>query len=164
MCCCAQNEHIEFLRKAVRKRINESRALKKSLAIVAKHAGGEHKFYRGGSCGQFWQGSRAWNWGNDEYLFRVPAVEVSHWLEEVFVQPDELLIFTEVLSDFLRQNNFATREAECSVSGCNRPSVSGTSTCLRHHLQALQAQHQLPANPNGRWFEPYAHENIVPAL
>ena len=51
MCCCAQNEHIEFLRKAVRKRINESRALKKSLAIVAKHADGEHKLYRCGSCG-----------------------------------------------------------------------------------------------------------------
>ena len=132
MCCCAQNEHIEFLRKAVRKRINESRALKKSLAIVAKHADGEHKLYRCGSCGQFWQGSRAWNWGNDEYLFRVPAVEVSHWLEEVFVQPDELLIFTEVLSDFLRQNNWprSIRALACEL----RPSkyIGEASTMASH--------------------------------
>lgn len=51
MCCCAQYEHIELLRKAVRKRISESRALKKSLALVAKHADSEHKLYRCGSCG-----------------------------------------------------------------------------------------------------------------
>ncbi len=164
MCACADYEDIEFHRKAVRKRINNSRALKKALPLVAKHSDGEHKLYRCESCGQLWQGSRAWNWGNDEYLFRVPLVDFSQWLEEVFVQPDELLIFTAFISEFLRQNAFVTTEAQCSISGCNGQSVSGASTCVRHHVAALQRVHQLPANPSGRWFGPYVRENIVPAL
>lgn len=164
MCSCDQYQHIEFLRPAVRKRINESRALKKTLAVLAKHPGGEHKLYHCSSCNQLWQGSRAWNWGNDEYLFRVPPIEVSSWLQEVFVQPDELLIFTAVIADFLRQNTFTRQEAQCRASGCGQQAVAGTSTCLRHHLAALQREHQLPVNPEGRWFDPYVRENIVPAL
>jgi hypothetical protein len=164
VCSCAEYEHIEFLRKAVRKRINASRSLKKSLALLMKHPDGEHKLYRCTACDQMWQGSRAWNWGNDEYLFRVPDIKEGQWIKEVFVQPDELLIFTAVLGDFLSANRFTVLKAPCGVDGCRDNAVSGTSTCLRHHVEALQRVHQLPETPTGRWFEPYARENIVPAL
>lgn len=164
MCSCAEYEHIEFLRSAVRKRINASRALKKSLTLLAKHPEAEHKLYQCTQCNQLWQGSRAWNWGNDEYLYRVPHIETSQWFERVFVQPDELLIFTAVIGDFIGRNKFVASEAPCSVNGCSRNAVTGLSACLPHHVRQLQRSHQLPAEPVGRWFEPYARENIVPAL
>jgi hypothetical protein len=164
LCPCVDYEHIEFKRKAVRKRINESRSLRKSFALVLKHPDEEHKLYHCEACGQLWQASRAWNWGNDEYLFRVPEVKVDQWIAEVFVQPDELLIFTAVISEFLSRNTFTAQEARCNVAGFRSKAVSGVSTCLLHPVEALQRVQQLPENPTGRWFEPYVRKNIVPAL
>ncbi len=117
MCSCAEYEHIEFLRKAVRRRVKQTPALKKQLSLVAKHPGGEHKLYQCTSCGQQWQSSRAWNWGAEEYLFRVPTLDTQSWLAQVYVQPDELLIFTAVLADFLSRNDFDV------TSTCPRPAT-----------------------------------------
>ena len=164
MCTCSEYNHIEFKRTAVSKRIKESRLLKKSLLLAAKHPDAEHKLYACKDCGQLWQGSRAWNWGNDEYLFRVPKIEVSSWLEEIYVQPDELLIFTAVMSQMLGQNTFAADEQSCRVLGCARNSIQGLATCLPHHVLALQNAGQLSRDPTGRWFEPYVREGVFPAL
>jgi hypothetical protein len=164
VCSCSEYEDLEFLRKLVAKRINESRSLKKSFGLIAEHSDNEHKLYRCGTCGQLWQGSRAWNWGNGEYLFKVPPIEIDAWKSEVFVQPDELLIFTAIVSDFLKQNTFAEMESSCSVLGCGQKAVSGSVNCLRHHLESLQRAHTMPAYPAGRWFKPYVREDIIPAL
>lgn len=164
MCTCTEYQHIEFKRSAVDKRIKESRSLRKVLALVAEYPDEEHKLYSCRECGQLWQGSRAWNWGNDEYLFRVPQIEVSQWLQQVFVQPDELLIFTAVISQLLGSGNFVTSEQACRVSGCARKSVQGLATCLPHHVSSLQNVGQFARDPKGRWFHPYVRENIVPAL
>lgn len=164
MCACSEYEDLEFLRKVITKRLKDSRILKKQLEVVAKHPEKEHKLYRCNSCCQFWQGSRAWNWGNDEYLFKVPTITPEEWLVEVFVQPDELLIFTGALGRFLEENTFTDKEELCSVKECSKKSVSGTLNCLRHHIESLQRGRVMPAYPSGRWFEPYERENIVPAL
>ncbi len=164
MCTCAEYADIEFQRKAVRARIKVTPALRRTLSLVAKHKDGEHKLYSCPACGQFWQSSRAWNWGAEEYLFRVPTVDTASWLAEVFVQPDELLIFTAVMSQFLRQNRFSPGPAACTVAGCSSHAVIGVGTCLRHHVEALQREHQLPSAPLGRWFSPYVRENVIPAL
>lgn len=164
MCSCSEFEDLEFLRMVITKRIKESRALKKAFELLAKHPDKEHKLYRCKACGQLWQGSRAWNWGNDEYLFKVPPIETNEWLSEVFVQPDELLIFTATTSDFLKPNSFPEKDSLCSVSGCGKKAVSGSVNCLRHHLESLQRAHTMPAYPTGRWFTPYVRENIIPAL
>jgi hypothetical protein len=164
VCSCSRYEDLEFLREAIAKRIRESGPLKKVLVLVADHPTKEHKLYRCSSCGQLWQGSRAWNWGNDEYLFKVPPIEPDAWNSEVFVRPDELLIFTAIVGDFLNQNTFAEKEAPCSVSGCERRAVSGSVNCLRHHLESLQRARTMPAYPTGRWFKPYVRENVIPAL
>ena len=164
MCTCTEYQHIEFKRAAVSKRIRESRSLKKTFALIAKHPDEEHKLYSCQECGQLWQGSRAWNWGNDEYLFRVPKIEALQWLEQVFVQPDELLIFTAVVSELLGRSTFTEGEQDCRAIACETKAVQGLATCLPHHVLSLQKTHQFPREPVGRWFDPYARESIVPAL
>ena len=164
MCDCAKYEDLEFFRTAISSRIKDSIALRKNLALLASHPDKEHRLYRCDACGQLWQGSRAWNWGNDEYLFRVPTVAKENWVSEVFVQPDELLIFTAVIGDFLERNSFSNTDHSCSVSGCERSSTTGVRTCLPHHIESLQNIGQLPKNPVGRWFGPYKYESIIPCL
>jgi len=164
VCSCSTYEDLEFLRKVISKRIKESRTLKKSFVQIAEHSEKEHKLYRCGECNQNWQGSRAWNWGNDEYLFKVPPIDTDSWGAEVFVQPDELLIFTAVVSDFLKRNTFAKKDSVCSVTECEQHAVSGSVNCLRHHFESLQRTRMVPSYPSGRWFKPYVRENIIPAL
>lgn len=162
MCFCAQFNDLEFLRAAITKRIKDSCQLKKSLTAVSKHLDGEHKLYHCAACGQLWQGSRAWNWGNEEYLFRVPPVELTDWESEVYVQPDALLIFTAVMHDFLTRGAFTDTASICRTQGCSKSAVSGSVNCLRHHLGNLQNLGTMPSYPVGRWFGPYIRENIVP--
>ncbi len=164
MCSCAEYEDLEFLRKVISKRIRESRALRKQFELIATHNGKEHKLYRCEACGQLWQGSRAWNWGNDEYLFKVPEIEIEEWLSEVFVQPDEMLIFTAVVGEFWNNNAFVEKESNCTTNGCTRKAITGSVKCLSHHLQSLQKVGAMPACPVGRWFGPYRKENVLPPL
>ncbi|MBE1300761.1 MAG: hypothetical protein GJ680_12760 [Alteromonadaceae bacterium] len=86
-CNCASFEDLEMLRKVISKRIKESKRLKKKLTLLATTEDGEHVLMKCDSCNQHWQGSRAWNWGNDLYLFRVPKLEPIEWQQEVYVQP-----------------------------------------------------------------------------
>lgn len=164
MCTCATYADIEFLRSAMRERIKASRALKKSFGLVANHSSGEHKLYACPDCGQLWQGSRAWNWGNDEYLFRVPAVDIGEWLREVFVQPDEMMVYVAAARSLLDEGRFVAGTRACTVHACDRVAVEGLATCLQHHLRALQNAGQLAKDPTGRWFGPYVREDVVPAL
>ena len=164
MCTCATYADIEFLRSAVRERVKASRALKKSFTLVAKHSSGEHKLYSCPDCGQLWQGSRAWNWGDDEYLFCIPTVSIEAWLQEVFVQPDELMIYVATMRSVLDEGRFVAGKAACEAHGCERVAVEGLATCLPHHVQALQHAGQLAKEPSGRWFGPYVRGDVVPAL
>lgn len=163
MCTCTEYVPIEFTRSAVSGRLKASRSLRKSLSLIAKHGDGEHKLYSCEACGQLWQGSRAWNWGNDEYLFRVPGIELSEWLKEVFVQPDELLIYVARMAEFLKIS-FAEGESDCRIGGCKQKAVQGLATCLPHHIESLQDMGRFPQEPVGRWFEPYLRAQIVPKL
>jgi hypothetical protein len=162
MCLCAQFSDLELLRGDITKRIRDSKQLKKSLSVICKHLDGEHKLYHCAACGQLWQGSRAWNWGNYEYLFKVPSVEPLDWASEVYAQPDELLIFTAVMHDFLTRGAFTDTVSICRAEGCSKKAVSGAVHCLGHHLSNLQILGTMPPYPTGRWFGPYARENIVP--
>ncbi len=162
MCSCSEFEDLEFLRKLISERIKQSRSLKESLELVIDNPDGEHKLYRCQVCHQFWQGSRAWNWGNDEYLFCVPGIFADEWLSNVYVQPDVLLIFVASIKDFFSRNDFSETAVACRVEGCEVSAVTGLARCLRHHVQSLQKGRMLPANPDGRWFGPYESARILP--
>ena len=163
-CKCAEFEDLEMLRKVISKRIKETKKLKKALNLLTKSEDGEHVLMNCESCGQYWQGSRAWNWGNDLYLFRVPKIANEDWQQEPYVQPDELLIYVASLQGILDQGNFEPKSEPCRVEGCEQPAIKGLVNCLEHHVQNLQKINQLPRNPKGRWFPPYLAENFKPTF
>ena len=161
-CSCGSFRDLELIRRDISKRAKESRQLKKTLDLVCCHSDAEHKLYQCKGCGKLWQGSRAWNWGNEEYLFIVPPIAVADWQQEVFVQPDELLIFLAVIGEFWDKNRFDLSDEWCRAERCRNKSIVNSVLCLRHHLESLQRAHMLPATPVGRWFPPYQKEGILP--
>lgn len=116
---------------------------------------GEHSLLRCPACDQHWQISRAWNWGNDQYLFKVPSIGPDDWLAEPYVQPDELLIYSALMQDYMEKSNFVERETECRADGCTNRAVRYSVFCVKDHIASLQKAGALPAFPQGRWFEPY---------
>jgi len=163
MCRCGEYGDLEFERKAISRRIRETPALKKTLEAVATHPSG-HTLYRCPECQQLWQCSRAWNWGNKDYLFKVPSIAASDWSIEPYVHPSDLFEFGHALGSFLEGSPFSESEKGCAVPSCPSRAVKGAVYCLRHHVESLQRAKQLPANPVGRWFGPYVRERCVPAL
>jgi hypothetical protein len=156
-CECKAYEDLEFRRAAITERVKHSKRLKKELEVIAKHPAGEHKLLKCQACGQYWQSSRAWNWENDEYLFKVPEIAVDEWLKEPFIQPDELLIYDAVMRDYLEKAP-AKSSRPCHVEGCDRNALKVSTFCLWHHIESLQKSGGLPKEPIGRWFPPYRCE------
>lgn len=164
VCTCSEFQHLEFDRRQVSKRIRDTAALKKQLEIVAVHPGKRHKLYRCSTCDQFWQCSRAWNWGNKDYLFRVPSIHKEQWCQEAFVSPSDLMEYGWSMGQFLLEANFVVGSKKCSISGCSSQAVIPLSNCLLHHVRELQRMGQLGPDPTGRWFDPYVAERCLPAL
>ena len=138
--------HIEFTRAAVSKRAKETKGILSELELIAKHPDGEHRLYRNPMTMEYWQYASAWNWGAKPYCFLVPEISEDEWYRERYVDPDELLIFVAVLSEFL------------SVPGHRQIKN------LKNHIESLQRIGNLPKSPEGRWFDPYIRENIIPNL
>lgn len=161
-CKCADFEDLEMLRKVISKRIKETKKIKQALLLLAKSEDSGNVLMECESCGQYWQGSRAWNWGNDLYLFHVPKITIEEWQKQPYVKPDELLIYVAVLQGIVEQGNFEPKNEPCRIEGCNQQAVSGLAHCLEHHVQNLQKINQLPRSPEGRWFPPYYYENFKP--
>jgi hypothetical protein len=120
--------------------------------LLAKDSTGEHRLLRCSVCDQHWQVSRAWNWGNDPYAFRIPSVSKEEWLQDRFVDPDELLIYAALLESFPLDELSGN---PCHEPGCARSSLSQSIFCAPHHLRQLQAAGLFPGYPPGRWFPPY---------
>jgi hypothetical protein len=158
-CTCEGYGNIELLRSAVDDRIKESGAMRKSVGLLAESKDKQNSLYKCDACGQFWQGSRAWNWDNKTYLFKVPPISTAEWLEEQYIQPHELLIFNASIERVLKG---VTEKAEtCSVNGCAAKAIVGSLNCLAHHVQSLQTVRLVPQNPKGRWFPPYSQQPLA---
>lgn len=164
MCTCADFGDLPFERQAVSRRIRDTVQLKKLLGLVGKHPTKQHRLYRCDSCGQLWQCSRAWNWGNKDYLFKVPAISVEEWNEQAYVHPSQLMESTWAMGEFLSGSDFATGTTTCAVPGCSRLAVRSLRNCLKHHVEDLRRVEQLGPEPSGRWFPPYEKDRCVPAL
>src|SRR5207244_752755 len=105
-CNCASYPDLEPNRKSIDRRIRQTRAIKKTLQVVAEQPHRVNTLYKCQECGQFWQGNWAWNWGGKEYLFKVPDIWDAGWLAEPYAQPDLLLIYIASMDRFLNQNDF----------------------------------------------------------
>src|SRR5258708_249072 len=132
-CDCNTYTDVEMDRAAVSRRIKESKNLKKRLVELAIHSGKEYLLLKCEECGQFWQASRAWNWGNDLYVFKVPSIATENWLQTPYVSPDDLLIFGAMMSDYLRKNKFEKKNEKCQDENCSELAVQYSVLCLRHH-------------------------------
>jgi hypothetical protein len=160
-CDCDKFHPLELFREAINDRIRASKALRGRLTPIAEHPDGEHRLYRCPACGTMWQRSLAWNWGNKEYLFAVPATDAGTWKAKPYVQPDELLIFAAALSRFIGQQKFEDSADVCRSEGCHRQAVKMSVFCLHHHIVNLQANRMLPQDPVGEWFSPYQREGFA---
>ena len=149
-CECSEYEPIELDRKSIRKRINETKTLKKLLEFVAEYQKENtgHKLLRCAECGQFWQASRAWNVGAEEYLFKVPVVSVEDWLAEPYMKPDDLMMCGIGNQEVLSQDFLAT-DRLCKKEACDNRAIQYHILCKEHYLQ------EYLKFPEGRIFLPY---------
>lgn len=154
-CDCTTFPDIELLREAISARIRASERLRRQLVRVDSRNPSEHALYLCPDCGQQWQFSRAWNWGNRLYGFRVPAIELNDWLEMHYVQPDEMLLYSALMHDFFTTQPWEDSSEGCRKTDCSRPAVRGQVLCKEHHIRSLQNASMLPKEPTGRWFSPY---------
>jgi hypothetical protein len=154
-CDCTKFGHLELYREEITERIKQSIFLKRSLEIIAKREDDASKLLKCPACEQFWQSSWAWNWGDKEYLFKVPEIEIVSWVAEPYVQPDELLIYSASMANYLKKSKFVERDMKCLSDGCSDPAVLYSVFCKKHHIASLQNAGALPKMPTGRWFAPY---------
>lgn len=83
-CGCASYKDLELLWDDVTTRIKETKKLRPSLQRIDGTGDKRDALYKCESCGQLWQDSYAWGWdteGDPRYLFRVPRVSVSEWIQ-----------------------------------------------------------------------------------
>ncbi|RCU51624.1 hypothetical protein DU002_03905 [Corallincola holothuriorum] len=160
-CECAKYDHITMDRAAISKRVRETKKLRTWLKPLARSNDKEHELFVCEACSQYWQSSRAWNWGNDVYCFKVPQTTVDEWLLLRFVSPDELMVYGYAVSDFLN-SGIELGDVECNETDCTSKAIGGLKKCVNHHLANLQQVGSFPSEPEGRWFFPYEERNFKP--
>ncbi|HRH45388.1 MAG TPA: hypothetical protein PKY82_27360 [Pyrinomonadaceae bacterium] len=149
-CDCEKYSHLELYRAAVDKRIKETKKIKKTLEKVSSQQNDWYNLWKCPVCNQLWQSSGAWNWGAREYIYKVPEISIENWLEEPFVKPDEMLIYSAFIHDFLEKGTFTERAQFCKREHCSSRAIQYSVLCKIHHIEYL-----FPNSPKGRMFEPY---------
>lgn len=154
-CDCQSFPPLPLDRKSISKRIKDSKALKKRLLVVAKDEQLQIALYRCPTCGELWQSGREWNFGNDEYHFRVPAITEEEWQREHYRQPAAMMIYSALMESFYARGPMTVSAESCRIDGCTDRALSIGVLCERHHIQSLQKNNLLPKLPAGRIFPPY---------
>ncbi len=154
-CMCPTFADLELERKQIKQRSKETKRIVANLQLIATHEDSEHALYRCDSCGCLWQKALAWNWGNIEYVFKVPGCGTDEWRILPYVDPDSVLIWIASMEQYLTQK-FEPSGKPCRQAGCDRPGIRMSVNCLVHHIESIQRIGTLPATPNGRWMPCYA--------
>ena len=157
-CSCDKYLPIELTRDEISKRIKDSKGIKKALELKSDTLNGQ-QLYQCSHCQQFWQSNWAWNWGNKEYLFKVPAIKTEDWKVEPYMAPDQMLLYTALMSEYFEKNTLIESEKECKDDNCYKNALTTSPLCQEHFIQNLQEFNLLPKKPVGRLFEPYFIEN-----
>jgi hypothetical protein len=154
-CDCSTIPDIPLQRAAVEKRMRQTPRIIRKLTLIAQNEKLRLKLYTCSECSQFWQTGHEWNFGDRDYVFRVPPIEVGEWLAEPYQQPAAMLIDSAVMARFFEHNDFQPGDKPCREEGCATLAMKHGSFCLEHHLQQLRDVKLLPARPIGRLFPPY---------
>ncbi len=156
-CDCASFPHLTLDRKAISTRIKQSKSLRKQLQVVATDQDRGFSLFRCASCAEFWQSGREWNFANEEYLFRVPAITAEEWQQEHYQQPAAMMIYSAMMDQYYARSKFTPSADKCAYEGCDERASSIGMLCQRHQVESLQKSSVLPSPPKGRLFPPY-HE------
>jgi hypothetical protein len=154
-CTCAQFAPLELTRKEINKRIKASKAILKTLVLLADNITSSRKLLQCAHCGQHWQTGREWNFGNDEYVFQVPAISIEEWLQEAYTEPAAWLVYLASMQQYMAQTTLVEGDKPCAVDRCQRRAIKLSSVCETHHFEQLQRFGLLPKRPLGRLFPPY---------
>lgn len=154
-CDCKKYQDLELYREAINKRIKQTSKIKKNLEKIASQQNDYLELWRCSVCSQLWQEGTAWNWGAKKYIYKVPEISVKNWVEEPFVKPDELLIYSAVLEQFESRQTFIEKNEQCRNENCDKNAIQYTVFCKKHHIESLQKGRGLPDFPKGRMFVPY---------
>lgn len=151
-CRCGDYEPLKLDRRSIRKRIKETKLLKTQLEVIAKYkkVNTGHKLLRCLKCQQSWQSSYAWD-GAGEYLFKVPTISLEEWVEEPYMQPDEMLRCGSINEEIMAQD-FEETVNPCRAEGCSNRAIRWHILCKNHFLESRLKL------PQGRLFPPY---NII---
>ena len=122
-CDCAKYQPISLDRKSINRRIKESPAIRKKLSPVADNDTLRICLFRCPECGQLWQSGHEWNFGDREYVFQVPPIDVSEWQREPYAQPAAMMIHSASMHMFFTRNKFEQGDAPCRTEGCNKRAV-----------------------------------------
>jgi hypothetical protein len=152
-CDCNTYVPLELIDTAISRRIKQSKALRKRLAVVAEH--GDLLLMRCPECAQMWQSGREWAFSYKEYFFQVPDIETNEWLTEPYAQPAAMLTYSAMMSSYWEKNHFVAGDNDCKKEGCNEKAVQLSVFCIAHHIESLQQIRVLPSPPPGRLFPPY---------
>ena len=106
-------------------------------------------------CSQFWQTGHEWNFGDRDYVFRVPPIETADWLAEPYRQPAAMLLYSAEMARFHERNRFEPGDKPCREEGCATLAMKHGSFCVAHHVRQLQDVGILRPPPMGRLFPPY---------
>lgn len=154
-CTCTQYKDLELTRDAISKRIKETKKIVHTLRLNVTNNNGTDKFYQCPQCGQNWQESNAWNWGSKNYVFKVPKLSLEEWQKELYVRPDQLLLYDALMHRFTEGKQFKNTNSHCQMKDCSDYAIEMSVVCLKHHIEMLQNIGNLPKEPTGRWFLPY---------
>ncbi len=153
-CSCEPYEHLEPSRHSIYKRIQVTKKLHGTLEMIAEKKDENNFLFKCSICNQFWQESLAWNWNQKKYLFKVPEISVENWLQELFVEPDKILIYLASLESYEEKQTFVERNETCRNETCDGNAIQYSVFCKKHHIESLQKNRVLPDFPKGRVFEP----------
>ncbi|MBL0743035.1 hypothetical protein [Chryseolinea lacunae] len=153
-CKCSTYPDLELIRESIDKRIAITKGIKKQLQFLSESPSGD-SLYKCAVCQQLWQNSRAWNWGNKEYVFKVPNIDVADWMIESFALPDQMLIYSATMNDYFKKNTLVESDKGCQKNGCGNNALLNNVLCREHFIQNLQQFGLLTKFPRGRMFSPY---------
>lgn len=88
--------------------------------------------------------------GDRKYLFQVPDLDTSEWLQEQYQKPDELIVYSSHMQDYFDRNEFTSTNTECRQKDCSELAIKYTVFCRDHHVESLQKSGVLPNKPIGR--------------
>jgi hypothetical protein len=153
-CACAKYPPLELSRDQIDKRIKATKNILRHLDLRGESPKG-HSLFQCKSCKQFWQLSNAWNWGGKNYLFKVPDIETSDWIDNPYISPADMTIYSASMEEYFRKNKFKESDNACKIENCNKKSLSNNVLCKEHFIESLQKIGLLPQPLQGRMFAPY---------